>query len=69
MHWILEMTPKLPLPMLLTRRYLSISLGSAKDAAVGDPEERRDEAMVGGVGTDGDGCRWSGVVEQRRVDG
>lgn len=45
-RWIFEMTPKLPLPMLLTRRYLSISLGSAKDADVGDAEERRAEAMV-----------------------
>lgn len=60
-RWILEMTPKLPLPMLLTRRYLSISLGSAKDADVGDADERREEAMVGGAGTGW----WIGLVCRR----
>lgn len=47
MRWILEMTPKLPLPMLLTRRYLSISEASAKSIAVGvDAPERFPDMVV-----------------------
>lgn len=41
-RWIFEMTPKLPLPILLTSLYLSISEASANSVKVGvDAAERR----------------------------